>query len=207
MRVFTGIAVVLSAVAAPLAGAQPAIDVGSHDLLPDTPGQTIEVYVTGGQPIVGTNLNVQIADGLNTAGPVFQGVDQVLENIIGTTYGVDAITGTLFDAPNNNGGQDNSYIGPQVIAAVVVTPQNTTVAADGLLATLTIDTTGVFAGTYDLKLAGTRNGDTDLNLDSQNNPIEPTITNGQINIIPEPASALLLAAGGGVLIARRRRRC
>ena len=191
MRVFTGTAVVLSVVAAPLASAQPSIEVGSHDLLPNTPGQTIEVFVTGGQAIETVNLNVQVGDGTNTNGPTIQGVD--------------AITGTLFAPPNNDGGQFDILRDPQVFATTVATPPGTTIAADGLLATIIIDTTGVNTGTYDLKLADTLNDDTDLGFDINLNKIEPTISNGQFTVVPEPASVLLLAASGVMLMHRRRR--
>ena len=192
MRFFTGTVLVLSVAAASLVSAQPSIEVGSHDLLPNTPGQTIEVFVTGGQAVETVNLNAQIADGFNTDGPIIQSVDLV--------------TATIFAPPNNDGGQFDSLNLPQIVGSTVVTPLSTTVDADGLLATITVDTTGVFGGTYDLSLTGTRNGDTNFGFDSGDNLIEPVVTNGQISIVPEPASALILAAGGGLLLARRRRR-
>ena len=61
------------------------------------------------------------------------------------------------------------------------------------------------AGTYDLKLADTLNGDTDLGFDINLNKIEPTIGNGQLTVVPEPASVLLITASGVVLMHRRRR--
>ena len=39
------------------------IDVGNHLLLPNTAGQKIAIYVTGGDPIVSVDLLVQICDG------------------------------------------------------------------------------------------------------------------------------------------------
>lgn len=191
MRVFTGSAIVLAAIAAPLAHAQPSISVGSHDLLANTANQTIEVFVTGGDAIEGLNLHVQVDDGSNTNGPVIQGVD--------------AITGTIFDSKTLFG-QDDVSPEPQLFSAIVIASDDADINANGLLATITLDTTGLFAGTYDLKLAGTRNGDTNLGLEiGGTETIEPAITNGQITVVPEPTSAPLLAAGGLVLSARRRR--
>lgn len=191
MRVFTVFAVVLAAVTAPSALAQPSINVGNHDLLPGTAGQTVEIFVTGGDAIEGLNLNVQIGDGLVNAGPTIQAVD--------------IITSTIF-ADNNEFGQLDGLADPQIFATSVLTHFGTSVNADGLLATITLDTTGVSAGTYDLNLTGTLNGDTNLiGFGTGGSPTPSTITSGQITVVPEPTSALLLTAGGLMLTARRRR--
>jgi hypothetical protein len=59
-----------------------------------------------------------------------------------------------------------------------------TVAANGLIATLTVDTSGfnIGSGPFSLKLSGTPDGDSDFA------PIPVTITNGQLRIIPEPST-------------------
>lgn len=184
MRVLLAVA----AVCAPLpAIAQPTIVVGDHNLQPDTAGQEIKVFVTGGQAIDTLNLNVQIEDGLD--GPTIQDVD--------------AIEGTIFDA-NNDGGQFDTLADPRLFAATVLTEFGTAVPADGLLATIFIDTTGLDSGTFDLKLADTFNGDTDFGVDSGFAPIIAEVTNGRITIVPEPATALLAMAAGGLAFLRLR---
>ena len=105
------------------------IDVGRVVVKPDTPGQTIPISVSGGEQIAAVELYAQIGDGGAFNGgsgvrPAFQGADLV--------------SGTLFQ--NNNAGQtiDNRGL---VINAGTVTNSGSVPAA-GLLARLTVDTTG-----------------------------------------------------------------
>jgi len=133
----------------------PRISVGTHQLMPNTPNQTIELRVTGGQLVRGLNLNAQIGDGGpelgGTPGPAITGVD--LEN------------GTIFDG--NNDGQNNLGLPgtptPQ-LAMYSIIAHSADVAADGLLARLTIDTSGfhVGDGPWPLCLDDTLNGSTDF---------------------------------------------
>ncbi len=153
------------------------IDVGDHFLLPDTPAQTIAIYVSGGDAVEGLNFNAQVADG----GPELGG------SVDGPAItAVDLTTGAIFGG--NSSGPQNilQLLGlnyPQA-AVYTVTTASGTVAADGLLATLTIDTTGFASGsTFDLKLAGTFNGDTDFA------GIPIAITNGHITLNAAPVAA------------------
>ncbi|MEM6393736.1 MAG: PEP-CTERM sorting domain-containing protein [Planctomycetota bacterium] len=176
------------------ATAQPVIEVGNVVLAPDTAGQEVEISVTGGQPVETLNLLVQIEDGLNVAGPTIQGVD--------------LITGTIFEN-DNDGGQFDVDTDPQFFSTGVVTPFTipaTTVAADGLIATILVDTTGISSGVFDLKLADTLLGDTDFGFDENFLPIEPTIVNGTITVvIPEPGTGALLGLVVVAGLLRRRR--
>ena len=175
-----------------LARANPMINVGEHLLVEDTPAQRIEIWVTGGAQVQGLNFYLQIADGGleaggNVDGPIIQHV-----NIIGAD--------TIF--AENHSGQTDSLTLPQISLQLTSTATGA-VTADGLLAMVTIDTTGFFAGgVFDLKLADTHEGNTDFAGDSID------ITNGLIIIVvPEPASVAILCAGlcGTVLRSRRRR--
>ncbi len=133
------------------------IEVGTHVLEPNTPGQTIPIYVSGGWPVQGLNFNVQIADG----GPLAGGT--LLAPVI---TGVDILTATVFAASNTGirtdaddaAGDDpvpqHAYRGTTTAAGMV--------NADGLLATVTIDTTGFERGSWSLTLSNTINGATDF---------------------------------------------
>jgi hypothetical protein len=162
--------------------AAPTIDVGSHLLLPNTPHQAITIDVTGGDAVQGLNFYAQIADG---TGPKIESVD--------------LLAGTIF--ASNNTGQQNPESLPQTLFASTTTSAGT-VAADGVLATLWIDTTGfnVGDGPWSLNLVGTDDSDTDFA------GVFADVTNGMIDIqaVPEPATLGLLSIGALGLLRRRR---
>ena len=140
-------AFVLLSVVALLAGAAhaaPSITVGTHVLRPEWAGQIIELHVTGGDEVQGLELIAQIGDA--TAGPQFQDAN--------------ILDGTIFDG-NNPGLFGGSYVDPRQLYLGVVTTSGT-VAADGLLATLTLDTHGAAEGQYALSLASSIEGATNF---------------------------------------------
>ena len=170
------------------------VDVGDHPLLENTPGQEIEIKVQGGDQVQGLNFYVQIGDGGpevgGTPGPAIQSVD--------------ILTGTIFE--NNNVGQtdfDAPFGDPDILPqweGVTTVTQTGTIAAEGLLGTITIDTTGFFfAGqrSWPLRMTGTANGDSDF----AGLPI--SIANGSIEILPEPSALILLGIGAVGLVAYR----
>lgn len=129
------------------ATANVAINVGNdHRLLPDRAGQTIEIRVTGGDQVSGLNLFAQIGDGgpeltefglsPGTDGPAFEAVDLK--------------TGTIFSSIAEE--QSGDIAIPQV-ANYTISTTGSSVSANGLLVTLTIDTTGFHGGTWDLLLS------------------------------------------------------
>lgn len=130
--------------------ADPVIVVGTHRLAPDTAGQRVRVYVRGGSPVQGLNLNAQVADGGAAAGGQVAGP---------SITAVDLTTGTIF--AGNAVGPDDPGSLPQ-LAMRTITTASGTVVADGLLATLTLDTTGFTNGVYRLALGATANGFTDF---------------------------------------------
>jgi hypothetical protein len=115
----------------------------------------------------------------------------------------DLLTGTIFGAQPNFGQTPNIAGIPQIAAEGVVL-QSGTISADGLLATLTIDTTGFFAGdpvtSWTLNMSSTLNGVTDF----AGAPAQ--ITDGTITLVPEPATLSLLGLGGLAMLRRRRRK-
>lgn len=181
---------VITAAAATGASAQN-VDVGTIALLPDQAGQQVPLFVTGGELIEVVNLVVQIGDG--STGPVIEALN--------------VIDGTIFDGMNE--GQFDIQTDPRLFVTTVTTPFTnppTTVAADGLLATLTIDTTGLSSGGFDLLITGTLAGGTDFGPDLSGTPIPVNITNGSLIVVPEPTAAALLPAAVGWSLRRRRGR-
>lgn len=178
------------------ASGAPVINVGLIQAEPDTV-KTFAIEVTGGDPIQGLDLYVQVGDGGLTNGgtdaaPVITAVD-----ITGA--------GTLF--AGNNNGQSAMSAGPLIWSASTTTASGT-VAASGVLGYVTIDTTGTQVGqSYDLLLSGVGK-----NLGIGPDGVETafagfsadSISNGTIEIVPEPLSLSVLAVGG--LLAWRRRR-
>ena len=132
---------------ATLCRAELVINVGDHTLDADSLGQQIELFVSSTEPgtdllPTGFNLRGQIGDGLDAGDePVFDGFD---------------FSGGIWDGP------DSTIIGgivgpsPQFLqSSVVFNESGVNVAADGLFATVSIDTSGIAPGTYPFRLGGT----------------------------------------------------
>lgn len=178
------------------ASAAPIINVGSHDLQENTPGQVIYLQVTGTEDVTGFNLRAQIGDGTGpNAEPVFEAI---------------GFGGGMWDAhPNTKIGDGPVVSAEQFAQYSVAFNQNTpayTATADGLLVSLTVDTTGFFDGdSFDLLLKDTQIGaDSDLVVIG-GGTLAPEITNGTINVVPEPATMSLLALGSLMALRRRKK--
>jgi hypothetical protein len=163
------------------------VNVGSHLLQPDQANQTITLNLTGAVNLAGLDFRAQVEDG--ASGPKITGVDLV--------------TGTLFAANNSGPG---SLQGGSWTPYRSVTTSAGTVSGDGVLATLTVDTTGITSGgTWSLLLSATANGPTEF-LDGSVELIPATITDGSMTVVPEPASMAVVGSlllGGAWLIRRR----
>ncbi len=161
------------------------ITLGTYYLQENTPNQKITINVSGGAPISGMNFNLQIGDGGpaagGTPGPVFTGLDLV--------------DGTIFQSDHANPLDLGSI--PQDLTWDIVTAQDGDyVDADGLLATVTVDTTGFSRGqTFPFSIASTRNGATNFVYDGVT-PVPTSLTDGTIIIVPEPSTQMLLSAAG-----------
>jgi len=188
----------LLCVVAPGLGAT--IDVGSFLLDPDTPGQQIFLEIQGTPGVdeaQGVTLNVQVADGYPDFVPgdpptTIDGPNITAVDLVGP--------GTVFGSVPNTG---PSFIAQlEQIWVVGTTTASGSVTTDGVLAVVTIDTTGWFAGDgpWELRLKETLNGDTIL----AGLPSALTIINGTI-AVPEPSALLLGLVGGALFLCWRRR--
>jgi len=189
------------------------IDVGTHVLVPDLAGQTIDISVSGVSPdddVQGVVFNVQVADGF----PDFAPGDPPSTIDGPNITGVDLLApGSVFGSVANTGQNDIEQ--REQFWRVGTSTTGGAVLADGLLARLTIDTSGWVAsdGPWELKLADTFNEDTNFQAFPQG--FTPTIRNGFItfgqppppDVIPEPSMLVVAAVlcGWGLFWARRRR--
>ena len=167
----------------------PTVNAGSHFLLPNQSGQEIQVFVSGEALVQGLEFNIQIGD--DTVGPVITDVD--------------ILTDTIF-AESNTGIFPGYYMEPH--KAYFGTTTNVTVGdgfivTNGLLATITLDTTGITTGEFELRLIS-GNAQTGF---SQTNfaGIPANLINGTLSV-PEPLSVTMLLAGGVGMVWRRRRK-
>ena len=163
---FMGLAAVINGTAF---GAGTIIIVGDHQLEPNTAGQEVLIYVDGDDAVQGLNFQIQIDDGVLPPGQTAPKITAV-----------DITTGTIFGSSNNGSHGDLSE--PMIWARSTTTDEElstATVTADGLLATVTIDTTGLSGGVFDLTL-DTLNGKTDWGKSAGVEP--PELQNGSITI-------------------------
>jgi hypothetical protein len=179
-------AVVAALCATSVAGAATTINVGSYLLLPNTPDQVIQIPVSGSDLAPGADLAVQVGDGgpelanyglpPGTPGPAISQID----------FGA----GTIFSVPGAQQFTSSGNI-PQVwFTNVVLGNSPANVMANGMLANLTINTTGFSNGSFGLLLKNVVPGllapngySTDLTDQVPN----LTINNGSITIIPATA--------------------
>ena len=149
------------------AQAVPTIDLGTRIVMENSAGRTLRLSVSGGELVTAFNLRAQLGDGLaGGSEPVFQAV---------------SFAGGIWDAyPKSvTGGPVNGA--EQFAQASIAFGSAVSVPAQGLLATLTIDTRGFYEGSsFPLRLKQTEIGaDSDFVLTGGDTLI-PNIINGQI---------------------------
>ena len=127
------------------------IVVGEHVLQANLPEQEIEILVTGDTSVSGLDLFVQIGDG----GPELADFGLPRGHRGPHLTHVELIQGTIFDrtgeSPTNIGVPELSQIAMYTLAPVGAVPS---VPAQGTLVKLTLDTTGMYHGSWDLLLSG-----------------------------------------------------
>ncbi len=159
----------------------PVISVGAISLLPNTPDQVCQIMVSGGAYVAGLTLNISVGDGLDAGtAPRITGVD-----ILG-----NAADPTIFYGNNTGQVDANGVPDPYPeYETVQTTTGSGLVPANGLLADVTIDTTGFTSGTWALVLADPAGVATDFAGKSA------VINNGTITIVQAPLTATW--SGGG----------
>lgn len=171
------------------------INVGSHDLLPNTPNQSVLIYATAepDELVTGLNLRMRIGDGHPDLGggsvlePVFQDV---------------LFTGGVWDQFPNTPSLERVVAGYPMYsqANVVFNTSGHAVSPNGLIAQLIVDTTGFFGGSYALDLADVAEIGRDsefIGVGGLDIPID--IINGQLNIVPEPSALTILLLCGTMM--------
>lgn len=171
--------------------AVPTIDVGTFTLLPNTANQTITIPVTGGDAVTGFNLRAQIGDG---TGPEVEPSFQSIDFGTGTIWSTHSIT----VVPTTGAPSVQQY-------SVVLNNMGDSVPALGSLVNFTISTVGVSPGSYPLLFSGTQIGVPSVFIGNQGVDIPASITNGTINVTPEPGALCLMALSGAGILLRRRR--
>jgi len=175
------------------------MNVGTHELLAQ-PGQQIELFATGTEQVAGLEFDIQLGDG---------GSDLGGSDIPGVTVpqitDIDLITGTIFELGTNPSQLD--------VVTFPLARQSTvdiedTVTADGKIAKVTFDASGIPPGTeVPLTLWGVA-GTSDTHFyDAQASTVPITGQPGTIRIVPEPSTVLLLVVflGGCAVVCRRLR--
>jgi hypothetical protein len=166
------------------ARAQLAVDGGTWNLLPNTPGQQISLAISGTGSVTNATAIIQL---VGTSSP------------LPVVTGADIVDGTIFGS-NNTGSPSYAFSDSQLGYADVATLSGT-VNGDGVLAHFTINTTGVSSGHFAIDLTGTSWGDSYVGTSPATNV---TYADGSITIIaPEPTCLSLL--GVAALLTLRRR--
>jgi len=157
----------------------PVVNIGTHELASDRAGQTIELFVSGGHAVSGLNLFLQVGDG----GPELTDFGLPAGTDGPSISAVDLKTGTVFNSISDT----QSDLGgiPQVKSySIAISEPGGSVPAQGLLATITIDTTGIFEGTFDLLLTGILPALEGGPFDSDFAGLPARIGNGSIVVVP-----------------------
>jgi hypothetical protein len=139
---------ILCGLCGPPAGAA-TISAGDHQLLPNRPGQVIQLHVTGGEPVSGIDLFVQVGDG----GPELARFDVPPGTPGPAIAGVELIQGTIFAGVSDQVTDIGSaQLKQTAMYTLALVGPVTAVPAEGRLATLRLDTSGLFQGSWDLLL-------------------------------------------------------
>jgi hypothetical protein len=192
------------------------LQVGDHNLQPNAAGQRIDLFLSSTastDPVLnGMNFRARLGDGSGTQG-VFTGIP-------GSASGVVLTGGSYFWDGVANGstiGGQGPVLGAPAFAEISVNFNNSgnsqvlrSIGTDGpvRIASLLVDTTGLFSGTYAIDLSDSLTvgiGPTNL-IGQGGSEIGIGITNGrfQITAVPEPSSLIfsIMVAVFGLVFSR-----
>jgi hypothetical protein len=167
------------------------------------------ITVTGGPGALGSDLNPTIQLNLNNPGSAvfIGGMDFAIKIAAGgpSISSVDLLTGTIFES-NHTGPipvstTDHSQCYTLSRDLTLSPPQLP--SGSSLIASVTLNTSGVSPGTYDLLLSSS-DGQTAY-YDAAGNPVGVNIANGSLTVVPEPEQYAAVAGIGLLVVAVARR--
>lgn len=190
-----GFGAIVSALA--LSGAQAATITVDADGVGVGPGQVISVNVSGTEQVAGLNFYLQLGDG-----GVFVGGSETAPVITG----VDLITNTIFASNHTTPTADT--VEPLAYAGGVTTNSGT-VLANGLMATITVDTSSLQGNSFTMRLVGVAPSlggfDTEL-LAADSTPIAMNFAEQVVTVaVPEPGTLFLLGLTSASMLLRPKR--
>jgi hypothetical protein len=184
--------------------AAPIVNVGTYTIPVGQSSEPILIDVSDSAPaaaedIEGMVFTLQVASGTGTS-PSITSVDLQTDTIW------SPVSTSPLDVTTPSGGSQ-----PQFASRDILTDSFGEFAnANGLLATVDLNTAGVAPGTYALLLTGTIDpGANSQFFNGLGQPVSATFNAGSLTVtsaVPEPASASVLILAGMALAARRRSR-
>ena len=187
------------------------LSVGDFFVPQGTASTSIPFYVTGGDLLDGMNLVVEISQGgifPASGSPFFTSIDSSTgtiwagnQDLQGVTFSTRTGNTTITNVPAAIGGPATwtPASGHPVKTKDGFLVLSGTVAANGLIGTVTVSTVGVSIGVYDLKITPTfvttNGGGSAGTVFDGTSTILTSLTNGTITVVPEPSTLALAAFG------------
>jgi hypothetical protein len=168
------------------------VSAGLHTLIPNTPGQVIDILIsyTEGEGVNALDLYIDINGGIGPA-PVITGF-----NLQGapTIWAAAATTHSVYGPPYEPPPPTLAFA-----SGVFLNNSAANVPASGVLAQLEIDMTGIFGGTWVIRLENSDWGETVMG--NSSGPLPFIREDGAITQVPEPASLVLALLASTALTA------
>jgi hypothetical protein len=174
------------------------ISVGNHLLLPNTPGQVIDIIVSSdGEGLNAMDMYLDVNGGIGPA-PLITGFNlQFAPTVWAAQPNTPSVYGAPYEPPP----------GTLVFSSgVFLNSLAVNVSGNGIVAQIEFDTTGLLGGVFPVRLQNDDWGPTVLATNT--GPLDPVLVNGSVVIgIPEPGSmvlGLLAVAALGIVASRSR---
>lgn len=172
----------------------PAIDIADVTVPEGTTSASVPITISGGQAVSDMVLFLQVGHGGTVTG------NPPVPQVTGFEW-----TGSIWEDAPGGFTKSHAFAPPDEIPDVSLNldVSGETVAADGLLLSFTVDTSDMEAGdSYDLSLTTSFGDQTDLG--GPAGKLAPTLDDGSITMVPEPATLCLLGVGAATLLRRRK---